>query len=160
MGKMEEISALAGAALLPSVKVVDDRCSFDENFKVEFSKKVDRAATELKKLILNCPSFPSQGNWTTDSQEVISLLILCGEHRTVSDWNTQELVNYMNELLELIFSKFSVGNSQQMFSTHNLAKTTLRHLKPKLKKTELKSYPAAVNCFRWVVTNTLVIDCF
>lgn len=152
---MDEITRIATEALLPPVKVVGDRSCFSNNLRNEWSTKTNLAVGTLKKLISDC-LFPSKEEWTTNNKDVFQLLILCGEHSIYSEWNTQELVNNVNELLDITLSKLGVQSIQDIFAVTSVTHSILQHLKPKLVKAEIKAYPAAVYCFVWVVTNTLV----
>jgi len=155
MCAMDEVAKIAQKVLLPPVKVINDRSHFEKGFQLEWSTKVDDAVCVLKKLILNC-TFLTQDEWTKNNHDVLSLLILCGEHSTCSEWSTQKSVDNLKCLLDLLLSKLQLQNIQDIFALEGVAYSILQQLKPKLEKNQIKEYPAAVSCFVWVISNTMV----
>ena len=152
---MEELAKIARDGLLLPVKVEGDRSVFNNNFKKECSIRADYAVSNLKRLLPDC-QFPSKDELTQNNQDVVQFFTLCGEHSVCADWNTQELVNKVNSLLEIVFGKLGVQNIRDVFALQCVSQSILHQLRPKLGKNEIKAYPAAVNCFVWVVTNTMV----
>ncbi|EFX73015.1 hypothetical protein DAPPUDRAFT_325742 [Daphnia pulex] len=152
---MDEVAEIARKVLLPPVKVINDRSYFEKRFQREWSTKVDDAVCDLKKLILNC-TFITEEEWTKNSQDVLSLLILCGEHSICSEWSTQKSVDNVKDLLNLLLSKLHLQNIQDIFAMEGVAYSTLQQLKPKLGKNQIKEYPAAVSCFVWIISNTML----
>jgi hypothetical protein len=155
MCAMDEVAEIARRVLLPPVKVINERSHFEKGFQREWSSKVDDAVCDLKKLVLNGTSVTKE-EWTKNSQEVLSLLILCGEHSICSEWSTQKSVDNVKDLLNLLLSKLHLQNIQDIFAMEGVAYSTLQQLKPKLGKNQIKENPAAVSCFVWIISNTMV----
>jgi hypothetical protein len=154
MCAMNKVSKIVTSVLLLPIKIVNDRSCFEKGFQDEWSNKVDSAVSDLTVLIRNC-TFPEE-EWTKNSQELLPLLILCGEHSVSSEWNSQKTVNNVKDLLQLLLSKLHFQTIQDIFALEGVAYFALQQLKPKLGKNQIKEFPAAVNCFIWVITNTMV----
>lgn len=154
---MEELAKIATDGILLPVKVEYDRSFFDDKFIKESSTRIAFAVSNLKKLIPNC-QFPSKEELTKGNQEILKVFILCGENSISADWNTRELVNDVKSLLNIALFKLGVQHVQDVFALESVAHSVLQQLKPKLGKNEIKAYPAAVNCFVWVVTHTVVFQ--
>nr|CAH0101338.1 unnamed protein product [Daphnia galeata] len=154
MCAMNEVSKIANSVLLLPIKIVNDRSCFEKGFQDEWSNKVANAVSDLTVLIRNCTFLEEE--WAKNSQELLPLLILCGEHSVSSEWNSQKTVNNVKDLLQLLLSKLHFQTIQDIFALEGVACFALQQLKPKLGKNQIKQFPAAVNCFIWVITNTML----
>ena len=155
MCAMNEVSKIANSVLLLPIKIVNDRSCFEKGFQDEWSIKVDNAVSDLTILIQNC-TFQEE-EWAKNSQYLLPLLILCGEHSSVSsEWRSQKTVKNVKDLLQLLLSKLHYLTIQDIFALEGVAYSALQQLKPKLGKNQIKQFPAAVHCFIWVITNTMV----
>ncbi|XP_057368846.1 uncharacterized protein LOC130689925 [Daphnia carinata] len=150
---MNELAEVAREAFLLPIQIINDRSFFEEGFQCQWATKVDSAVSDLKNRLPNC-SFPSKDELIEKGKDVLQLLILCGEHNVCAEWNTQKLVENVKDLLELLLFKLDAGNICDILCCKGVAHTVLQQLKPKLGKNQIKAYPAAVNCFLWVITNT------
>ena len=96
MCAMNEVSKIANSVLLLPIKIVNDRSCFEKGFQDEWSIKVDNAVSDLTILIQNC-TFQEE-EWAKNSQYLLPLLILCGEHSSVSsEWSSQKTVKNLHE---------------------------------------------------------------
>lgn len=153
---MKELAKIANEVFLLPIRITNDRSSFEEGFQCQWATKVDSAVSDLKKMITNHP-FPSKEELMVKGRDILQLLILCGEHSICAEWNTQELVDNVKNLLDLVLSKLGTESICGVFSCGGVAYSVLQQLKPKLGKTKIKAHPAAVNCFVWVISNTMVL---
>jgi hypothetical protein len=152
---MDEVAEIARKVILLPVKVVNERSFFEKGFQHEWSTKVNQTVSDLQRLIQNC-TFLTQEECIKNNQDLLLLLILCGEHSVCSEWSSQKSVNNVKDLLELLLFKLKLENIQNIFALEGVAYSTLQQLKPKLGKNKIKEFPAAVNCFTWVIKNTMV----
>lgn len=152
---MNELAKVAREAFLLPVQVTNDRSFFEEGFQRQWATKVDSAVSDLKKMIPNC-SFPSKNKLIENDKDILQLLVLCGEHNVCAEWNTQKLVENVKDVLELLLLKLDAENICDIFCCEGVSHAILQQLKPKLGKNQIKTYPAAVNCFLWVISNTML----
>ena len=80
---MEEIASLARSSHLPPVEIVNDKSSFKA---LQVKHWVDRILSLIDSILIRFSSIEPEF-LQNKSEEVATLLILCGENNEVSEWN-------------------------------------------------------------------------
>ena len=132
----------------------DGNYKFHLQDKSTFLSCLDQNVSQLKTIFYQA-HFPIKDVWDQHRNELSSVLILCGEHRILSDWNNQQVVCDIADLLNMVL--LSLGEDlSQLFALTDLACSIIDKLKVKLKSSCYMEYPAAVECFHWVTLNNMV----
>lgn len=85
-----------------------------------------------------------------------SCLYLCGEHcQSNFQWSDNQCHSIMNSCIEKLCSLMHYTNIEELFTNVNISKIFLG-LKYKLEHNNWKKYPAAVECFMWILKHLKV----
>jgi len=152
--KLLDVAKLSDESFTPPMKFSDGTYSFHGPDKSAILNRLSQNVSHLKTIFYQA-NFPLKDVWPEYKKELSSVLILCGEHRIQSDWNTHQIVCDVADLLNLVLT--SLGeNLSHLLSFSDLACSIIDRLKTKLKSSCYVEYPAAVECFHWITANNIV----
>lgn len=133
---------------------------FDQPYEVHmFKEYVTEVQSNISKsitIILSSTDF--KGFQNTDSLRrdiVINTVFLCGEHSENNIWTSPESIYLSNLLLKELLNKCNCATLLDLLIQFNF-ESFFSKLRFKLNKTSWKNFPAAVSCFKWILTNIKV----
>ena len=153
---LEDAGKLSNGLLLKSMEFSDGKYSFCGD-KCYFFKEIDEAISTLMPKFSNS-RLPIDEIWPQFRNDILPLLILLGEHSARAEWNSEHIFRKIKQFLDVILISFCVRDLQQLFSYQDIASSIIDRIQDKLKNSCIIQYPAAIECFYWVTTNTKVVN--
>ena len=151
-----DVGKLSKESLLPPIKFCDGSYTFHDQEKSIFLKHLSQTLRTLKTIFCK-GQLPLKEVWPQYKNEISFILILCGENQVKSDWNTEEIVCDVRNLLDSFLVALCVSHLDELFlTTPDLATSIIDMIRNKLLSSCYMEYPATVECFHWVTLNNKV----
>lgn len=150
--------------ILQSSTLPEQSFGFDQPYEVDmFKEYVTEVQSNISKsiTILSSTDFEGFQNASLRKNIVINTVFLCGEHSENNIWTSTESINLSNLLLKELLKKCNCATLLDLLVLFN-CESFISELRFKLNKTSWKNYPAAISCFKWILTSIKVkyIVCF
>lgn len=143
---------------LQSSTLPEQSFGFDQPYEVDmFKEYVTEVQSNISKsiTILSSTDFEGFQNASLRKNIVINTVFLCGEHSENNIWTSTESINLSNLLLKELLNKCNCATLLDLLVKFN-CESFISELRFKLNKTSWKNYPAAVSCFKWILTSIKV----
>lgn len=144
--------------ILQSSTLPEQSFGFDQPYEVDmFKEYVTEVQSNISKsiTILSSTDFEGFQNASLRKNIVINTVFLCGEHSENNIWTSTESINLSNLLLKELLNKCNCATLLDLLVQFN-CELFISELRFKLNKTSWKNYPAAVSCFKWILTSIKV----
>lgn len=144
--------------ILQSSTLPEQSFGFDQPYEVDmFKEYVTEVQSNISKsiTILSSTDFEGFQNASLRKNTVINTVFLCGEHSENNIWTSTESINLSNLLLKELLNKCNCATLLDLLVQFN-CESFISGLRFKLNKTSWKNYPAAVSCFKWILTSIKV----
>lgn len=144
--------------ILQSSTLPEQSFGFDQPYEVDmFKEYVTEVQSNISKsiTILSSTDFEGFQNASLRKNIVINTVFLCGEHSENNIWTSTESINLSNLLLKELLNKCNCATLLDLLVKFN-CESFISELRFKLNKTSWKNYPAAVSCFKWILTSMKV----
>lgn len=144
--------------ILQSSTLPEQSFGFDQPYEVDmFKEYVTEVQSNISKsiTILSSTDFEGFLNASLRKNIVINTVFLCGEHSENNIWTSTESINLSNLLLKQLLNKCNCATLLDLLVQFN-CESFISELRFKLHKTSWKNYPAAVSCFKWILTSIKV----
>lgn len=144
--------------ILQSSTLPEQSFRFDQHYEVDvFKEYVTEVQSNISKsiTILSSSDFEGFQNASLRKNIVINTVFLCGEHSENNIWTSTESINLSNLLLKELLNKCNCATLLDLLVQFN-CESFISELRFKLNKTSWKNYPAAVSCFKWILTSIKV----
>lgn len=141
--------------ILQSSTLPEQSFGFDQPHEVDmFKYYVSEVQFNLSKSIsiLSSIDFNCFQNASLSKDIVINTVVLCGEHSENNMWTSAESIKLSNLLLKELLNKCNCATLSELMIQFK-CESFISTLKIKLSKTSWKNFPAAVSCFKWILTN-------
>lgn len=144
--------------ILQSSTLPEQSFGFDQPYEVDmFKEYVTEVQSNISKsiTILSSTDFEGFQNASLRKNIVINTVFLCGEHSENNIWTSTESINLSNLLLKELLNKCNCATLLDLLVQFN-CELFISELRFKLNKISWKNYPAAVSCFKWILTSIKV----
>lgn len=144
--------------ILQSSTLPEQSFGFDQPYEVDmFKEYVTEVQSNISKsiTILSSTDFEGFQNASLRKNIVINTVFLCGEHSENNIWTSTQSINLSNLLLKELLNKCNCATLLDLLVQFN-CESFISELRFKLNKTSWKNYPAAVSCFKWILTSIKV----
>lgn len=144
--------------ILQSSTLPEQSFGFDQPYEVDmFKEYVTEVQSNISKSITILISTDFEGflNASLRKNIVINTVFLCGEHSENNIWTSTESINLSNLLLKELLNKCNCATLLDLLVQFN-CESFISELRFKLNKTSWKNYPAAISCFKWILTSIKV----
>jgi hypothetical protein len=85
------------------------------------------------------------------TENLFKVVIIIGEQHQKSPWNTDRIMKLSELLIKKICKIFGHKNITEILKDDAIFIMILKFLRPKLLKSTWKCFPAAVNCYKWLL---------
>lgn len=143
-------------ALFPHVACGNDRPCLEDDFS-QYRLTLDEKLNKIRTLVEQATFNKTQYFSPIFRKLRAAILTVCGEQHEFRIWNTQTSVAIVNEICNLVCNLYSCSNISRVLSDHEeLLTDILSLLQQKLQKETWKTYPTAVSCYKWVLSQVEV----
>ena len=150
MSEVLEINTLVQSALLPPLESVEDHTplQYDQSQAKQIANCIGLLRSKVENFQISLSPHERDA-------EIIPLLLVCGENVQKAEWNTEHAVREATNLLSVICQKCGARDVKELMVSRLVSKL-IGEIHSKLGKTCFKKFPAAIQCFCWIITNTKV----
>lgn len=142
--------------ILKSSTLPEQQFGFDKPLEVDmFKEYVKIVQSNLSKSISLLSSLKVFQDEILRKDIVINTVLLCGEHSRSSIWTSADSVHLSSLLLKELIHKCNCLNLPDLLVQFS-CDSFLSKLRLKLDRNSWKKFPAAVYCFKWILTNIKV----
>ncbi|XP_011497068.1 PREDICTED: TELO2-interacting protein 2-like, partial [Ceratosolen solmsi marchali] len=85
------------------------------------------------------------------TEYLIKVIVIIGEQHKKSAWNTYKIIELSELLIFRICKIFKSKNITEILKNNEIFIMIIKFLRPKLLKDTWKCFPAAVNCYKWLL---------
>jgi hypothetical protein len=147
----------ADAIILPKNEIFEERPCEAQDFAV-LKPKIDKYFVDLVTLVETLPQFSIEKLSLDERSAFLKLILAIGEHSKESPWTSESSLDHSKNVFASLCSKCSVKKTNEIICHPTVLKQIWPLLCPKLAGDCWKCYPAAVQCFNWILFQIEVGD--
>ena len=140
----------ADAIILPKNEIFEERPCEEQDFAVQIPKN-DEHFVDLVTLVEKLPQFSIEKLSLDERSALLKLILAVGEHSKESPWTSKSSLDHSKNVIASLCSKCSVKKTNEIICHPTVLKQIWPLLCPKLAGDCWKCYPAAVQCFNWIL---------